>query len=300
MEVITVGQKKVWDKKPLAKSIAIALVCLSVAACDADVRPLEEQIEVANLDLGSISIVPPVNALDPLIISSNQELQLSLSGTTIEGAGVAVSGDNRRWSSNDTSVLTVNEDGVVVGQSPGIAIVSVIVGESVAENPMSITVSDAPLLGISQIVSAADTVGVISDTLDPCLPVLFSAVGDFGNGDERALSNVVWSVDAESSGLGAEVFTDSSTLDGTTLLVGRTPSGGLAAAAPITLIATTVVEDDSEVPSFSGTRELMVADSLTSLDVLPGSISVPAGSSEQFMASATYSTNTAQLRLVAL
>lgn len=283
-----------WKKSPLAKSIGIALLCVAVVSCDADVRPLEEQIEAASLNLGSLFIVPPPNALDPLIIASDQQLQLSLSGTTVDGTGVAVSGNNRRWSSNDTSVLTIDEDGVVLGQGPGIAIVSVLVGESVALNPMSITVSNAPLLGIASISSGADVDGAPIQAIDPCVPVRFSAVGDFGNGDERALSNVVWSVDGLSSSVGAQVFTNSGSLAGTTLLVGRTPSDGGATVGPISLTATTVVDDDSQTSTFSSSRDLTVADSLTSLSVIPVEASVFAGTTKQFTAPATYSTNTNQ------
>ena len=278
-----------WSRNCLAKSMSIALLCGGVAACDGDVRLLEEQVEAIDLDLESIAILPPINALDPLFISSDQELQLLLTGRTFAGNIVTVSPDDRRWSSSDSSVLSVNEDGVVVGQGEGTATVSVLVSNVAAMEPLTITVSDAPLLGISEIISSADVSGVFNDTLDPCLPVRYTAIGDFGANDQRALSNVVWGVDALSSSAGAEVFTDSASLEGTTILVGRTPSDGGATVGPITLTATTVVGEDSEEPTFTRSVDLIVADSLTSLSVLPEDASLFVGTEIQLTAPATYS-----------
>jgi len=248
--------------------------------------------EATDLNLETIRIVPPPNSISPIFIGSNQALQLLITGTTFDDNTITVSPDNRRWTSSNTSVLSVSDNGVVVGQAEGTAEISVRVAGSVALEPLSITVSNAPLLGIARIASAADVNGAVNDTLDPCLPVQFTAVGNFGAGDERPLLNVIWNVDDVSSGVGAEVFTTSASLAGTTLLVGRTPSVGDANVGPITLTATAFGDDDFQGNSFTDSRNLMVANSLTSLTVSPSVAEIPAGSQINLTAPATYSTNT--------
>lgn len=276
----------------ILKTLGMALACVGVSACDGDAVPLEEQIEASDLSLQFIEVMPPPNSLDPIFISSNQSLQLSIAGTTFAGNGIFVPADNRRWTTSNSAVLSVSEDGVVVGQSPGTAQVSVTVADSVALEPLTITVSDAPLLGIASINSSADAVGAPSNTLDPCLAETFTAIGDFGANQERALVDVFWSVDPASADLGAETFTTSTSIEGTTLLVGRTPTDGVG-VAPITLTATVFADDDTITDTFSSSRELMVDNSLTGFSILPTEESIFAGTEVNLTAPAVYATNPA-------
>ncbi len=276
--------------KAALQAVMVAGLLVSVASCDGDARPFEEQIEAGDLNLQSISIAPPANSLVPLYIGSGQGIQLAINGLTFDNEPLLISPENRRWTSSNESVLTVSEGGYVIGRSPGTAFVSVRVGGSVANEALLINVSDTPLQGIARIAGSGDNNGVLQQALDPCLAVSFSAIGNFGGEDERPLENVEWSIDAASLAVDAEVFRAPNSAPGSTLLVGRTPTsaGGVAA---ISLTATVLANEDEGTPAFTSTRQLDVDNSLTSFSVSPKEANVLTGRSVRLTAPVTYSTN---------
>ncbi len=276
-------------KKHLAVWV-LGFAALGLAACDGDVRPFLEQVETDDLDLQALTIVAPSNALSPLFVSPGQGLTLTVAGTNTNGQSVSLSPYNRRWTSSDSRVLSITDDGYVRALTNGTSSISVQVGDVVATEPLSITVSDAPLLGIDSITGSSDTTGMPAERLDPCIAVTYSAVGDYGGNDKRALQNIAWSIDDEALANDAELFRTSVTPVGSIRLVGRQPFNADDVGA-ITLSAR-VLNDDGETDERFNVfeRTLTVSDSLTDLAVQPATLSLLTGQTFQINAVATYST----------
>lgn len=276
-------------KKNLAAWM-LSIAAVSLAACDGDVRPFLEQVEADDLDLQSLTIVPPSNALSPLFVSPGQGLTLTITGTNSSGDAISVSPYNRRWSSSDSRVLSVTDDGYVVALANGTSAVSVQVGDVSATEPLSITVSDAELLGIDSLTGSNDTATAESSELDPCIAVTYSAVGDYGGSDKRALQNIAWSIDDAAIANQAELFRTSTTPAGSIRLVGRQPFNADDVGA-ITLSARVLTEEGATDERFDAfERTLTVSDSMTDLAVQPSTVSLLTGQTFPLNAVATYST----------
>lgn len=270
------------------KPVIVPMLTVVLASCEGDIRSLEEQVEAVDLDLASIDVALPPNSIIPFFIASDQPVQLAIVGTNFNGDNLSLSSENRRWSSSNSDIVSITDDGVATGLAEGDATISVRVAGTVAVDALTINVSNAPIQSITQITSSADTAANTAPMLDPCLPASFSAIGNFGIGDNRALSNVFWSIDEASELADAEVFTTGATLAGGTELVGRTPTGELA--GPITLTATVPANEETGSASVSGTRTVEVADSLVSLSVEPANVTILEDRTLRLTAPAQYST----------
>jgi len=274
---------------PIVKPIAArvwtrvwtCVFALVLSACDGDARPLTEAVEAIEIDLASIVIQPPVNSIEPLIISPGAPLQMSLFGTAFDNSSVSVSANNRRWVSSNESVATISSDGVVLGRRNGAVTIGVRVAGAVAVG-FPLEVSDATIQSIDSIVGNNG-----ANRLSSCLPVNFSAVGNFGGDDLRALSGLEWSIDAASQTAGAEVFEGASTSFGAISLVGRQPTGN--GVSNIVLTATLPADQDTGQPQLSLSRSFQVSDTLTGIEVTPNNVIIEEGDSVQLVATATFS-----------
>ncbi len=281
--VITIKRGSV----PWLKPLSVSVLMLVLVSCNGDLRPLEEQIEAIDLDVASIAITLPPNSLSPFFLGSNQAVQLGILGTTFDGQSIALNPDDRRWTSSDISVVSVNDDGVVTGRAEGMAQVSVSVAGMTVMQPLSINVSNAPLQSIARISGSADNTADVNSMLDPCIPITFAAIGSFGGVDERPLINVNWTIDEASEMADAELFTTAATTAGAVELVGRSPSGG-GVAGDIILTATVPAEATTGSAALSASRTLSVADSLVSFAVAPTDVTVMENNTTRLTAPAGY------------
>ncbi len=263
------------------KAAITLLVALSLASCDGDVRPLVEAVEANDIDLATIEIQPPASSLMPLFVSPGERLQFSILGRTFEGQSVTVSPNNRRWTSSNSNIASVSDNGLVVAHSNGTVSISARVAGAVSQQ-FNFEVSDALLQGIERIDGNNG-----GDVLNSCLPQNFTAIGNYGGSDLRALTGVVWSVNTASQMMGAEIFTSNTTPTGGISLVGRQPTGGNV--GDVVLNATFPADDEIGQAAFSFERRFQVSDTLTDLTVAPERVDVEVGRTTRLVASATYS-----------
>lgn len=174
----------------LAAGLAAALTVLS--GCSGDARPLTEAVEVEQLGLQSLQIRPPPRSVEPAFsISTGQQIQLALLGGSGEDAQT-VDASDRRWTSSDPAVASVDSDGRLTGNTSGAVQIGVSIGGIRAED-FEVTVSAAPLAAVDEILGDAE--------LSPCLPTSYVAVGSYQDGSRRLLNEVDWSLDGESDAL---------------------------------------------------------------------------------------------------
>lgn len=180
----------------------VASLVATLAACDGDSRPFEEQAEVLTLDLVSVDVVGPPNiTLDDaeeadIVINQDQQIELGLIGRDSDGSAVDLDSADRRWSSNDTSVVSVDDNGVVTGQEDGTAIVTVEI-DDIGSSDFTFRVEDAELVAITSIVG--------EEELERCVPLPYYSVGVFegrdGNTSTRTLFDVDFSLSQSSSAI---------------------------------------------------------------------------------------------------
>ena len=242
--------------------LIVALPLLQLAACSGDARPLQEAVEVNQLDLATLSIVPPASVLLPLVINSDQQVAFTLVGGDSGEALLSLSERNRRWSVTDPLVASITENGVLTGHNEGVTTLSVQVGEIIA-GAMEVTVSDATLSRVERIAGAM--------TVDRCVPASYHAVGLFSDGSLRNLSEVDWSID-----------------NGTLATVQQNPDG----SAVINGINTGSVTLTGSSANRQNNAMVVVSDSLLSIDIEPDTLAVSVGNTQQLDAVGTYQTDT--------
>jgi len=278
--------------KPIVKPAALCFLALVLSACEGDARPLTEAVEANDINLASIIILPPANSIEPLNISPGAPLQFSIRGTTLDGSSISVSGTDRRWVSSNESVATVSSDGVVLGRRNGDVTIGVRVAGAVAVD-FPLRVSDAPIQRIQSIVGNNG-----DNELSSCLPVDFSAIGNygvdaFGNDDLRAISGLEWRVDPSSRAAGAETFSRPSTPFGAITLVGRQPTGN--GVSNVVLTATLPADQDLEQAELTLSRSFEVSDTLSEIEVTPNNVIVEEGDTVQLSATANFSNQMGQV-----
>ena len=177
--------------------------------------------------------------------------------------GSAVSGVSFTWSSNNTSVVTINVGGVATAVSPGTAMIRA-TGNGVSSTAVTITVTQPPVTKITVSPSSAQQMDV-GDTRT------FTATAVTANGSERDDVIFTWAssddtvVSIDASGLATAVGAGTATI--------TTATGGVT-SSPVTITV-------SEPPP-------MVA----SVKVTPPMESIEVGESQQFEATALTSEGT--------
>jgi len=169
------------------------------------------------------------------------------------------------WSSSNTGVATVSAGGLVASITAGTGTISANLGSVTGST--SLTVSGATL--VSTVVTPA------SGSIAPGTTQQFKAIGTFSDSTTQDITDTVhWTSSA-----------------GTLATVSNTAGGqGLATA-----IASGTVTINAVSGSISGSANLNITTAtLSSLDVVPQSPSIPLGASQQFTAQGTFSDGTVQ------
>jgi len=210
---------------------------VALAACSGDIGPLEEAIEVRDLQIETLQIEPPLGTQffrDEMFINPGERIPFTLRGGRAGSNGFAVPGEDRRWRVSDSRFADIDENGVLVGRANGSFTVDVNLGDVVAPG-FAVQVREAALDTITGIERAERD--VLSDRLDPCLAAPYIAVGLFNDQTPRRLTDVDWRV---TGGAGAR---RESRDDGSVLLIGTQPgevtvraeSAGISADLSVTV-----------------------------------------------------------------
>ena len=229
----------------------LILAGTALTACDGDSRPFEEAVEIAELDLRSLTVIPPViENRESILINPTQDLSLDVQGLNTAGAVIDLDASDREWSSSDTSVARVSNNGVVTGVGNGEATVSVTIG-SLRSEPLTINVFQGALQSISSLVPLSG-----NSNVERCVGAEFYAEGMFDDGSSRPLHEATYTLSEGSENLGTvdETEDDTAVVSAYTL----TPLGVVAAAGaaePLlselvvldTLTGITVTSSDTEV-----------------------------------------------------
>lgn len=257
--------------KFIRKALLAGLLVL-LSACDGDSRPFEEAVEVGQLDLAGLNVVPPANSLPTIYLNHGQTLQLGLEGVDSAGNTVALSASGRAWRSNNPAVFDVNENGLLTAISDGQAEAFVIVG-GIGSSRLSVEVDDQPLIAIASIEG--------EDIVDRCVPENYRALGTFGStGNEtiRTLNSVVWNVDNR------QLASVSSNPDASARLTAQNTG--------VVQLTATVPGGTAGVADINGARSVEVADTLTALAIGTAISTISEGSSQFLSATGSYTSDT--------
>ena len=230
----------------------------AIQACSGDARPFEEAIEASQAGLTSLSVEVPEGALENVILNFGQRITLNLEGGNADNEVFEISGNNRRWVSENPDIASVNDDGTVTGISNGTTTVSVSIAD-VVSNAFPIEVSNAPLISIQGVIGAT--------SLDPCVAADYGAIGTFGDGSERNLPSVS--------------FTATPT-DTTTVTSLSENSVSLLATSPGSVVLTAAVD------TLTGSSTITVNDSLTAIAISPSVATVTVDGTVQLVASGMF------------
>ena len=230
----------------------------AIQACSGDARPFEEAIEASQAGLTSLSVEVPEGGLENVILNFGQRITLNLEGGNADNEVFEISGNNRRWVSENPDIASVNDDGTVTGISNGTTLVSVSIAD-VVSNAFPIEVSNVPLISIQGVIGAT--------SLDPCVAADYGAIGTFGDGSERNLPSVS--------------FTATPT-DTTTVTSLSENSVSLLATSPGSVVLTAAVD------TLTGSSTITVNDSLTAIAISPSVATVTVDGTVQLVASGMF------------
>ena len=215
-------------------------------------------LNINSATLASIALTPATALLAPA-----STLQYSAIGTYSDGSTVNLNAV-ATWKSSNTTVASITNFGQVTGQSAGTTSVTAKMG-SVTSNSASLIVSSSPL------VSLAVTPATTSVPLTIQIP--FTAIGTFGDGSTQDLTqSVKWSATP------ASVATISNV------------GGSIGFATGLSVGNATIT---AVFAAKTGTASLNVTNAtLSSILVSPNNPHINSGTSEQFVATATFSDGT--------
>jgi trimeric autotransporter adhesin len=217
-------------------------------------------LTVDTATLTSIALTPASALLAPASTLQYTALGTYSDGTTFNLNGVAT------WSSSSTAVATVTSFGQVTGQSAGTTSITAKMG-SVTSNPGDLIVSSSPLVSIA--VTPAAT------SVPETIQIPFTATGTFGDGSTQNLTeSVAWTAAPASV----------ATISNVGGRIGVATGVGVGTATIAAVFA-----------AQQGTATLTVTNAtLTSIAISPANPNISSGSSEQFVATGTFSDSTTQ------
>jgi len=171
------------------------LLAFSLAACSGDGRPFEEAVEIQQRQLVSLRLLPPERTQDAFF-AVGQLVDFRIEATNSNGGTESISGLDRDWRISDSSVANIDRNGRLIGlrASEDPILIDVIIG-GVQSTAYSLNISEATLQNVASInaVPTAQNPEPSSNTLDPCLPMEYFAIGNFGD-SLRPLLQVDWDV----------------------------------------------------------------------------------------------------------
>lgn len=241
----------------ISKLLTALLLAVTLTACsDDDASDFIEVVEEGKQNLVSLAISVDETVLD---VSSSRQMTATAtnkSGTTLDYTSLA------NWVSSDAAIASVSDRGLVSALSAGTVTIEASYGS--LSDSISITASDAELLSIS--LTAAEI------SVNECQNLQMSATGGYDDGTQRNLTELVsWS--SANTTLG-----DFDTQSGNEGLLRTFDSGTLATNA--------------SYGGFTGTTDVTINDSISSLTLAPSSFSLELGSTQAFTATASYSNGT--------
>jgi len=237
--------------------VLLPLLFVTLAGCSGEGRPFVEAVEVGELDLAELVVGAPEDAIEPLFILSNEDVKLTLAGTDSTGGAVTISADGRSWKVSDSSVASIDDNGVLTGRKDGVVDVSVKVAHIVSTS-YRVTVSNATLASIEAIEGAA--------AVDPCRAQRYLASGTFSDGSVRTLTSVEWSLDDATAQVTAAG-------DGSASVTATTPG---------------IVQLVASADTFTLERDLDVNDSLDSIVISPLGLGMTTNSTRKLTATGSY------------
>lgn len=259
--------------------ISTALVALLLAGCDGDASPFEEAVEVRELNLTALTVIPPASTVPDLFLNHGDVVQFGVEGFNTASQTVELSASDRQWRVSNSAAASIDDNGRLVAVANGEVSVIVEIGglESAA---FDLEVRDADLQGVDSILG--------DETVERCLPADYQARGLYSDTSLRDLTGVVWTLAAD-DGARASVVSNPD--------INATLTGLNAGAVTLTATA----------QGFSLPVAVTISDSLMSLDITPGTATLDVGDTQNFVASGTYNgaapgsdTDSAETRQIAI
>lgn len=252
--------------KALPALLVLAALAPVVTGCSGDARPFEEAVEVRELDIASIEILPPLTgSLTKLFIDVGERADFDLAGLNRDGGVVELGDGGRDWFVDDGAIARIDDSGVLTGLGEGTVSVGVSVG-GIRANTFPLTVRTATLETIDAIEGP--------DAPEACLASRYGAAGRFSDGSRRALPGATFTLTSGTAELREPTAGDGNLLSsgGVDLVPGDSGAVGLRAS----------------VGPVAFERTLAVASTLQSLTIPDASRSVRVDGSIDLTASATY------------
>ncbi|MFK7889703.1 MAG: hypothetical protein AB8B63_02715 [Granulosicoccus sp.] len=251
----------------------LSLLALLLSSCEGDSRAFTEAAEVQTLGLQSINVIGPEGSPEQIVLGTNDQLQLGLTGVGTGGDVVSLSASDRDWVSSNPAVAEISRNGLVSAKGLGSASFEVELG-GVRSSGLEITVTDAVLdtITVSRVDTEDSTVSI-----ERCIPQSYRATGEDTDGNARVLNSVRWSVNNTEN---ARLANDGVSNSNTTQLT------ALNFVTDLVLTAT-----DGEI---SGGLAVPVDNTLSSIRVAPSTVTLNAGNTQQLSATGIYNQAGAQ------
>ena len=251
----------VWSSSNTAVASVTAGLVKTNAEGSATVTAADVQIQgaapvsVSAPALVSISVTPPAAT-----VAQGLSQQFTATGTYTDNSMQNIT-NSAAWSSSNTAVATINNEGLATSLQQGSTAISATVGS--ISGTASLSVGPPQLLSI--------TVSPQSPTIPKGLTLQFAATANYSNNTQQIVTNsAVWSSSNTS--------------------VATVTSGGLASA-----IGQGTTAISASYGGLNGSTTLTVGPpQLVSISVTPSSAQVAAGQTQQFTATGTYTDGSTQ------
>lgn len=259
--VATVSNAKGTQGKVTSQSTGNATITAALKGVDGATR-----VTVSAATLTKLTVTP-----NPASVAKGRTLQMTATGTYSDNTTADITAD-ATWSSSDTTIATVTNDGgvfssTVAGQVSGVkegsATVSAVLGSVTGSAPL--TVTSAVLNSIAVTPATRSVAQGVS--------VQYTAIGTYSDSTTADITkSVTWASDASA------VATISN----------ATGSNGLASTSAVGTARITAQSAGVTSPAATLT---VTAKTLSSITVTPATPTIPSGTTQQFTATARYSDN---------
>ena len=197
-------------KKFLTLSISAMLIIATFVACDSEEQQGETAVPVTNITLNQ--------ATATLSIGGTVQLTPTISPEN-------ASNQNVTWSSNNTSVATVNNSGIVTAISAGTAIITVTTqdGNHTARCTITVNPANVPVTGVTLPATSSVNIGGTITLMATVLPA------------NASNQNVTWSSNSTSVATVNNSGVVIGVSEGTATITATTQDGGFTATSTVTV-----------------------------------------------------------------